>query len=88
MKTVHGVVVEFARGGVEWGFLRGDRAVKDTYVHRKALRDGTHSLTRGERCEWVETLSDRGLRADDVHLEEKPMQELDVADRSEKGNTR
>jgi cold shock CspA family protein len=86
MKTVHGVVVEFGRGGVEWGFLRedGNSSVKDTFVHRKNFSPGVHSLTRWERVEWIEATGERGLYAVELKLEQAPMQELPVADRSDK----
>jgi hypothetical protein len=86
MKHVHGVVVEFGRGGVEWGFLREDNChnSRDTYVHRKDFSPGVHSISRGERVQWIEVLCDRGLKAVALELETPPAQELSVADRGAK----
>jgi len=90
MKTIHGVVVEFGRGGVEYGFLREDNGhnSRDTYVHRKNFSPGLHSLTRGERCQWIEAMGERGPHAVAVELETPPMQESSVADRSAKRDTK
>jgi cold shock CspA family protein len=86
MKRIHGVVVSwFGDKNKNFGFIQPDGQVApQVFCHLNDCAPGVNGLADGMRVSYIEAMGMRGLKAVDCRPAETLMQELPVADRTEK----
>lgn len=77
-----GEIVSADIGGRGFGFIRSPGASADYFYHIHDVAD--RGVAEGQRVSFLPVVGPRGWKATDIRIEKPPMQELPVADRSEK----
>jgi cold shock CspA family protein len=91
-ERVHGQVMSYDINGKGYGFIRPDQhnERRDVYYRRSDLAPGVHNLTPGERCHFIMTRNNEGLRASNIRPEPSVHREIEQppVDRTDKRSQR